>query len=87
MGIRCSRPIGLPVGARRHFFTTFGQLSNIIESNWDLFGSTFSSVRAVNRVMANLNTLRGPIAHCSPLAEDEVVRLRLTVRDRFRLME
>jgi Swt1-like HEPN len=68
-------------------FTTFGELSEIIKHNWDLFGGMFSSVKAVERVMANLNSLRGPIAHCSPLAEDEVVRLRLTVRDWFRLME
>jgi hypothetical protein len=68
-------------------FTTFGELSQIIENNWDLFGSILSSVKAVKRVMSNLNTLRGPIAHCSPLAEDEVVRLRLSVRDWFRLMQ
>jgi hypothetical protein len=68
-------------------FVNFGELGEIIKQNWDVFGSTFSSVKAVERVMANLNTLRGPIAHCSPLAEDEVVRLRLSVRDWFRLME
>lgn len=68
-------------------YTNFGDLSQIIEKNWDLFGSTFSSVRAVKRVLGGLNTLRGPIAHCSPLAEDEVVRLQLSVRDWFRLME
>ena len=68
-------------------FTTFGELGEIIKANWDLFGSLFSSKKAVERVMANLNTLRGPVAHCSPLAEDEVVRLELSVRDWFRLME
>jgi ribosome modulation factor len=68
-------------------YTNFGDLSQIIEKNWDLFGSTLSSVRAVKKVLAGLNTLRGPIAHCSPLAEDEVVRLKLSVRDWFRLME
>jgi hypothetical protein len=68
-------------------FTTFGELGEIIKTNWDLFGAVFSSPKAVERVMANLNTLRAPIAHCSPLAEDEVVRLRLSVRDWFRLME
>lgn len=68
-------------------FTTFGELGEIIKTNWDLFGSIFNSKKAVERVMANLNTLRGPIAHCSPLAEDEVVRLRLSVKDWFRLME
>lgn len=68
-------------------YTTFGELSIIITSNWDVFGSLFDSRKAVERVMASLNTLRGPIAHCTPLAEDEIVRLQLTVRDWFRLME
>ena len=68
-------------------FLTFGELSEIIKSNWGVFGAVFSSQKAVERVMSNLNSLRGPIAHCSPLAEDEVVRLRLTVRDWFRLAE
>lgn len=68
-------------------YTTFGELSNIITSNWDIFGGLFDSRKAVEKVMANLNSLRGPIAHCSPLAEDEVLRLRLTVSDWFRLME
>jgi hypothetical protein len=68
-------------------YTTFGQLSEIIKTNWDAFGGILSSVKAVERIMSNLNTLRGPIAHCSPLAEDEIVRLRLTVRDWFRLAD
>lgn len=68
-------------------YTTFGELGEIIKSNWDLFGALFSSKKAVEKIMASLNSLRGPIAHCSGLAEDEVVRLRLTVRDWFRLME
>jgi hypothetical protein len=67
-------------------YTTFGQLSVIITSNWDLFGTIFNSRRAVERVMSNLNTLRGPIAHCCPLADDEVVRLGLAVKDWFRMI-
>lgn len=68
-------------------FTNFGELGEIIKNNWNVFGAIFNSPKAVERVMANLNTLRGPIAHCSPLAEDEVVRLQLSVRDWYRLME
>ena len=68
-------------------YTTFGELGVIITSNWDVFGGLFSSKKAVEKVMASLNSLRGPIAHCSPLAEDEVLRLQLTLRDWFRLME
>lgn len=68
-------------------YTTFGELSVVIISNWDIFGGLFNSKKAVEKVMASLNALRNPIAHCSPLAEDEQLRLQLTVRDWFRLME
>lgn len=67
-------------------YTTFGQLSVIITSNWNLFEPTLKSKRAVERVMANLNLLRGPIAHCCPMQEDEVDRLRLAVKDWFRMI-
>jgi Swt1-like HEPN len=67
-------------------YTTFGELAVIITSNWDLFGTIFTSRRAVEKVMSSLNLLRGPIAHCCPLSEDEVDRLRLTVKDWFRMI-
>jgi len=67
-------------------YTTFGELSIIITSNWDIFNTILTSRRAVERVMSNLNVLRGPIAHCCPISEDEIVRLRLTVKDWFRMM-
>ncbi|QDU34527.1 hypothetical protein KS4_25970 [Poriferisphaera corsica] len=68
-------------------YTTFGELSEIIKHNWDEFGSIFSSLRAVEKILSNLNILRGPIAHCGHLAEDEVLRLELSIRDWFRAME
>ena len=68
-------------------YTTFGELSIIIKSNTDIFGDIFTNPNGIDRVMSNLNTLRAPIAHCSRLAEDEEVRLQLSVRDWFRLME
>jgi len=68
-------------------FTTFGELGEIVRNNWDDFDAIFSSQKAFTRIMTNLNMLRAPIAHCCPLAEDEIVRLRLTVKDWFRLME
>jgi hypothetical protein len=67
-------------------YTTFGQLAVIINTNWDVFGAIFTSRRAVEKVMASLNMLRGPIAHCSPMTEDEIDRLALTVKDWFRIM-
>jgi hypothetical protein len=68
-------------------YTTFGELGELVRKNWVDFGSIFSSEKAFTRIMTSLNVLRGPIAHCCPLAPDEVVRLQLTVKDWFRLME
>jgi hypothetical protein len=68
-------------------FTTFGELAVIITANWEVFGASLSSKKAVEKVMASLNSLRNPIAHCCPLAEDEELRLSLALRDWFRLME
>lgn len=51
-----------------------------------MFGDVFKDPRAVENIMSRLNTLRGPIAHCKLLAEDEVVRLDLSLRDLFRQM-
>lgn len=79
---------GITVRSTREIdYTTFGELGDIVRSNWQTFSDTFNNDKAFNKVMGSLNLLRGPIAHCSPLAEDEVVRLRLTLKDWFRLME
>lgn len=69
-------------------YTNFGELAVIIGSNWqDTFNDLFASRSGVNTVLSMLNTLRGPIAHCGVLADDEVTRLHLSVRSWFRLME
>lgn len=68
-------------------YTTFGELSKIIDSNWESFSDTFNSRKGLISILSRLNLLRGPIAHCSELTEDEVLRLQLSVRDFFRLME
>lgn len=69
-------------------YTTFGELTQIVTKNWEAFENLFRrGQRAFSKIMTNLNQLRGPIAHCCPLAEDEIVRLELTVKDWFRLME
>ena len=68
-------------------YTTFGELGDIVRTNWAVFSDTFDNEKAFGKIMSSLNLLRGPIAHCSPLAPDEVVRLQLTLRDWFRLME
>lgn len=67
-------------------YATFGELGEIIKSNWSLFGNViFNDLKAMEKVMSALNSLRNPIAHCSPLADDEVLRLELALRDWFRI--
>lgn len=89
VGDRLQREIdsGVTIRSEREIdYTTFGELSVIITSNWDLFSPILSSKRAVEKVMSSLNLLRGPIAHCCPVSEDEILRLRLAVKDWFRMM-
>ena len=70
-------------------YTNFGELGEIIKTNWDTFGGIMSNVDvvAVEKVVKRLNGLRAPIAHCAGLEESEVVRLKLAIRDWFRLLE
>ncbi|OGX60069.1 MAG: hypothetical protein A2471_03575 [Omnitrophica WOR_2 bacterium RIFOXYC2_FULL_45_15] len=68
-------------------YINFGELQQIVVNNWQTFSDTFNNQKAFIKVMTILNTLRAPIAHCSPLAPDEVVRLKLSIKDWFRLME
>ena len=65
-------------------YTTFGELRQIVKLNWNLFSMQFISNTAFNRIMTTLNTLRVPIAHCTPLVEDEIKRLEITVNDWYR---
>ncbi len=64
-------------------YTTFGELSLLITDNWDLFETVFTSKKAVSRISAELNLLRGPIAHCNPTDELEKERLALAVKSWF----
>lgn len=67
-------------------YTTFGELSQLITDNWELFDPVFRSKTAVSNVSNHLNLLRGPIAHCNPTDELEQERLNLAVRSWFKIM-
>lgn len=70
-------------------YITFGHLGEIIKSNWDVFGGLFPNceIERLEKVVSRLNLARGPIAHCGYLPEDEVVRLKLAIRDWYALSE
>jgi hypothetical protein len=81
---------GLPPRSDRLIdYTTFGELGEIVRENWDVFSGMFSnaSKNRVLRVINRLNLVRGPIAHCNFLPEEEAIRLKLAVRDWYKLME
>lgn len=67
-------------------YITFGHLGEIIRANWADFGGILSNQSALNRVLFQLNMSRGAIAHCGILAEDEIERLKLTIKDWFRVL-
>lgn len=69
-------------------YTNFGELGEIIKYNWSIFGGLFTrgSIPSLEKIVARLNVLRAPIAHCATLSETEVLRLKLTVHDWYKLM-
>lgn len=81
---------GLPPRSDRLLdYTTFGELGEIVRENWDVFSGMFSNAtrNRVLRVINRLNLVRGPIAHCNFLPEEEAIRLKLAIRDWYKLME
>ncbi|MEH3061387.1 MAG: Swt1 family HEPN domain-containing protein [Methylobacterium radiotolerans] len=76
-----------PRSPRSIDYTTFGELGEIMSNNWDIFSGVFGGVdkNRVLRVINRFNLVRGPIAHCGLLDEEEIVRLKLTVRDWYKL--
>lgn len=79
---------GVTLRSHRYIdFVRFGDLETIVRANWQHFNDRFVSEKAFSKIMENLSLLRAPIANCCALADDEVLRLRLTMRDWFRLMD
>jgi hypothetical protein len=81
---------GLPPRSKNLIdYLTFGHLGEIIKANWDVFAGLFPNceIERLEKVISRLNIARGPIAHCGYLPEDEVVRLKLAIRDWYALAE
>ncbi|MFD1315226.1 Swt1 family HEPN domain-containing protein [Namhaeicola litoreus] len=63
-------------------YSTFGDLRKIINVNWTDFEPKFcKSLKSINETLINLNRLRVPIAHCTPMAPKEVERLKMQLDD------
>ena len=67
-------------------YTTFGELSEIITRNFDVFQSVLSNKQAVIRLMQDFANVRNPIAHCTVLDQVEQDRLKLMVETWFKVI-
>lgn len=76
MAIRSDEPI---------FYTNFGELIDIINFNWDDFSDTIRSKKAMESVISQFSRIRNVIAHSCELEEDDILRLKLLIKDWFRI--
>lgn len=63
------------------YYTNFGDLIKIIESNWSDFADTLRSQKSAVAVLSLLNKMRNPIAHSCELDDDEIQRFQLAIKD------
>jgi hypothetical protein len=66
-------------------YTNFGELIDILNANWSDFSDTIRSQRAMQQVLTQFNLIRNVIAHSNDLSEDEIDRLKLLIKDWFRI--
>ena len=76
MSIRSEEPLS---------YTNFGELIDIVNANWSDFSDTIRSQRAMQQVLIQFNSIRNVIAHSNELSEDEIIRLKLLIKDWFRI--
>ncbi len=76
MAIRSDEPIA---------YTNFGELIDIITYNWDDFSDTIRSKKAMESVISQFGKIRNVIAHSCELEEDDIIRLKLLIKDWFRI--
>lgn len=76
MAIRSDEPI---------FYTNFGELIDIINANWEDFADTIRSKKSMESVISQFGKIRNVIAHSCELEEDDILRLKLLIKDWFRI--
>lgn len=67
------------------YYSDFRDLIDIIESNWSDFSDSFRSIESVKSTLETLNVLRRAVAHNALLDEDEILRLKMHVKDWIRI--
>lgn len=77
MAIRSDEPI---------FYANFGELIDLINANWEDFSDTIRSKKAMESVVSQFGKIRNVIAHSCELEEDDIFRLKLLIKDWFRIL-
>lgn len=77
MAIRSDEPI---------YYANFGELIDLINSNWEDFSDTIRSKKAMESVVSQFSKIRNVIAHSCELEEDDIFRLKLLIKDWFRIL-
>ncbi len=67
------------------FYSNFGELIDIINANWDDFADTIRSKKSMQTVISQFGKIRNVIAHSCELGEDDIFRLKLLIKDWFRI--
>ncbi len=66
-------------------YANFGELIDIINFNWVDFSDTIRSKKAMESVISQFAKIRNVIAHSCELEEDDIIRLKLLIKDWFRI--
>ncbi|HET6329686.1 MAG TPA: Swt1 family HEPN domain-containing protein [Holophagaceae bacterium] len=66
-------------------YTNFGELIDILNTNWSDFADTLRSQKAAQQILSQFNLVRNVIAHSVELNNDEILRFQLLVKDWFRI--
>jgi hypothetical protein len=66
-------------------YTNFGELIDIFSANWKDFSDILRSQKSVQETLSPLNKIRNVIAHSCDLNDDEILRLKLLIKDWLRI--
>lgn len=66
-------------------YTNFGELIDILNKNWSDFSDSIRSQKAMQQILGQFNLIRNTIAHSCELNEDEILRLKLLIKDWLRI--
>jgi len=66
-------------------YTNFGELIDILNHKWDDFSDTIRSQKAMQHALSQFNQIRNVIAHSCELSDDDIVRLKLLIKDWMRI--